>query len=369
MRFLANLFIGFNQLIQAVLHRVTAATIAAQITTRAQIGYNDDVNKIVYHDGTAVQVVASEAHVSTQITNNALTVAPASANLIDITGTEISLKALAIQKVFTDGANTVLFDALADRLPAYNAANVSNGTASLQEGDVLLLPQAVGGMQVYIHNGGTAGTTADFTLIETPNLDNAAIRALLSGTNGVTYNATTGQFKLGGAITEPTVLTATNNLFRVQNSSSAGLTVGDAAVVLSHEAGALGINASTLQLTLGDGVNDADAFVIDSRVTKRGLQYSDDYGATLTARSLIDKGNVQALIAQAAKRLTVSLNILADTPQTIFHNFDLADKDSIAVAVWLNGVQAFAQVETMDKDSVRITTSASYTDLKVFMTA
>jgi hypothetical protein len=89
---------------------------------------------------------------------------------------------------------------------SYNATTVAAGTADLQQSDVIILTAATGGTLVYINNGGTTGTVADFTVIETPNLDAAAIMAMFSASNGISYDAVLGLFKLGGNIVENTIV-------------------------------------------------------------------------------------------------------------------------------------------------------------------
>lgn len=61
-----------------------------------------------------------------------------------------------------------------------------------QEGDMIIIP-ADG--TSWIHNGGVAGTVADFTKLTVPGTTDSAIRALFTGINGVEYNSTTGEFK------------------------------------------------------------------------------------------------------------------------------------------------------------------------------
>lgn len=75
-------------------------------------------------------------------------------------------------------------------LAAFIAANYTAGT-EYQSGDVVILQQE---NKAYIHNGGTAGTDADFSPIEVPGTSDAQIRALFSGDDVVSYNPATGAF-------------------------------------------------------------------------------------------------------------------------------------------------------------------------------
>ena len=70
-------------------------------------------------------------------------------------------------------------------------ANEYTAGTEFQEGDVVIVT-ADG--TAYMHNGGAAGDATDFTQITAPGTTDAAIRALFSATNGISYNATTGAF-------------------------------------------------------------------------------------------------------------------------------------------------------------------------------
>lgn len=97
----------------------------------------------------------------------------------------IGITALGMTNVTT---NTTAADVAAFVAAEYTAGN------EYQEGDVVILTS---NNTAYIHNGGTAGDANDFTVLETPDLDAAAIRALFSSGNaGIDYNASTGTFTL-----------------------------------------------------------------------------------------------------------------------------------------------------------------------------
>ena len=165
-----------------------------------------------------------------------LTVASSSANYLLISGGEISLKSLAIITTTTNTTSTSLSAAL-------TLAGYTSGNLIFQNSDMLILTAATGGTQIWLHNGGTAGSTADFTQIETPNLSDAYIRALMSGAAPITYNSSTGAIGLnfqnalqnsggnlvwGGALTaDTTVSGAFNVLFNLGATKS--VTLGAAA--------------------------------------------------------------------------------------------------------------------------------------------
>lgn len=114
-------------------------------------------------------------------------IASSSANYLSIdANNQISIKTLGIIDVSVDTT--------AASLAAWiTASGYTGANQVLQEGDVLILTAATGGTQCYIHNGGTAGTAADFTLIESPNLSDSYVRGLFSANNGVSYDASSGQ--------------------------------------------------------------------------------------------------------------------------------------------------------------------------------
>tara|TARA_R110000868_G_scaffold189732_1_gene433256 strand:+ start:6305 stop:7666 length:1362 start_codon:yes stop_codon:yes gene_type:complete len=69
--------------------------------------------------------------------------------------------------------------------------NVYTGS-NFQEGDIVFLttPSPI---ESYIHNGGVAGTAADWNLVNS-GLSDAQIRAMFSASAGIDYNAATGAF-------------------------------------------------------------------------------------------------------------------------------------------------------------------------------
>lgn len=89
-----------------------------------------------------------------------LAIAAASASLASINASnELELSNLLI--------SDVTVDASAVTIAAFVAASYTAGT-EFQEGDVIVLSAATGGSTTYIHNGGAAGTDADFTAISNP---------------------------------------------------------------------------------------------------------------------------------------------------------------------------------------------------------
>jgi len=108
------------------------------------------------------------------------------AELVTVDGEkQLKLKPLTITDVSVDTS--------AASLSAWVTANYTNGNEK-QEGDIIVLTAVSGRAETWIHNGGSAGTAADFTEIEGADVTDAEIRASLSASAGIDFNASTGEF-------------------------------------------------------------------------------------------------------------------------------------------------------------------------------
>ena len=121
--------------------------------------------------------------------NSVVGIAADSANyaeLVDVNGQkQLKLKPLTI----TD----VAVDTVATSISNWVSANYTQGDEK-QEGDIIILTGVTGRAQTWIHNGGAAGTDADFTEIEGQDVSEAEVRAALSASAGIDYNSATGEF-------------------------------------------------------------------------------------------------------------------------------------------------------------------------------
>ena len=99
---------------------------------------------------------------------------------------ELSVKQLLFSSVTVDQTHATL--------AAFIDAEYTQGD-EFQEGDSVVLTQAEQ-KEIWMHNGGTAGTAADWTKINANHLDDEYIRGLLSGGDGISYNSTTGQISI-----------------------------------------------------------------------------------------------------------------------------------------------------------------------------
>jgi len=108
------------------------------------------------------------------------------AELVTVNGEkQLKIKPLTITDVSVDTS--------AADLSAWITANYQTGQEK-QEGDIIVLTAVSGRAQTWIHNGGANGDENDFTEIEGANVTDAEIRASLSASAGIDFNAATGEF-------------------------------------------------------------------------------------------------------------------------------------------------------------------------------
>ena len=121
--------------------------------------------------------------------NSVVGIATDSANYAELVTENGDLKLKLKPLTITD----VSVDTSAASLSAWVTANYSNGDEK-QEGDIIVLTAVSGRAQTYIHNGGTAGTDADWAEIEGQDVSEAEVRGALSASAGIDYNSATGAF-------------------------------------------------------------------------------------------------------------------------------------------------------------------------------
>ena len=121
--------------------------------------------------------------------NSVVGIASDSANYAELVTEGGDLKLKLKPLTITD----VSVDTSAASLSAWVTANYSNGDEK-QEGDIIVLTAVSGRAQTFIHNGGTAGTDADFAEIEGADVTEAEVRSALSASAGIDFNSATGEF-------------------------------------------------------------------------------------------------------------------------------------------------------------------------------
>lgn len=160
-----------NELQNALMHPLASAPSSP---SEGQIYWNSTDKALYVYDGTAWSTS----------THTPVTIAAGSADYLGIDGQELSIKALAITDVVVNGVETSLANFVTN--------NYSLGT-EFQEGDVIILTAVTdASLMRWIHNGGSAGTIADFTALDNV-LTASEVRGYLSGASGVTYNSGTGE--------------------------------------------------------------------------------------------------------------------------------------------------------------------------------
>jgi hypothetical protein len=197
---------------------------------------------------------------ATGIYSPAMTIGAASAPYLDITAGVLTIKSLGIVKTTTDASATTLAAAL-------TTAGYAAATLVFQNSDMIILPAATGGSQIWLHNGGAAGTVADFVQLEAPPLSAAYIRSQFSATAPIAYNASTGAITfgsanglsvsganliLGGALTQDTTFTGA---FRMNFNNTGNVSIGGTTGVskLTVFGGDIEIDTATSGLILKNG--------------------------------------------------------------------------------------------------------------------
>ena len=181
------------------------------------------------------------------------------AELVTVNGEKkLKLKPLTITDVSVDTTETSLANWIAN--------NYSNGDEK-QEGDIIVLTGVSGRAETYIHNGGTAGTDADWTEIEGQDVSDAEVRAALSASAGIDFDAATGEFtadqaEIRGFFAAGTGLSysSSNGTFAL-NVDSDGIAEGSSNLYFTdaRARGAVSVTGAGLAYTASTGVFELTA--------------------------------------------------------------------------------------------------------------
>ena len=197
----------------------------------------------------------------------------------------------------------VAVDTVAASLSAWVASNYSVGDEK-QEGDIIILTGVSGRAETWIHNGGTAVSTGDFTEIEGQDIQASEVRSFLSASSGIDYNAATGAF------------TADQGEIRGFFSAGSGLAYDGAN-------GAFSLNVDS------DGISEGSSnlYHTDARsrgsisVTGDGIAYDNSTGViTLAVGSddITEEGNL--FFTDARSRGSLSIASVAGDVQLLQYN-------------------------------------------------
>ena len=255
------------------------------------------------------------------------------AELVTVNGEkQLKLKPLTITDVSVDTTATSISN--------WVSSNYTNGDEK-QEGDIIILTGVSGRAQSWIHNGGAAGTDADFTEIEGQDVSDAEIRGALSASAGIDFNSATGEFtadqaEIRGFFAAGSGLSysSANGTFSFsadtdgvsEGASNLYFTDARARGAISVSGAGLDYDSSTgvidLALITDDITEDANAtnlFFTDARargavsVTGAGLSYTSSTGVfELTADSDdIAEGSSNQYFTDARARGAISLASVA----------------------------------------------------------
>ena len=197
----------------------------------------------------------------------------------------------------------VAVDTVAASLSAWVASNYSVGDEK-QEGDIIILTGVSGRAETWIHNGGTAVSTADFAEIEGQDIQASEVRSFLSASAGIDYNAATG------------AITADQGEIRGFFSAGSGLAYDGAN-------GAFSLNVDS------DGISEGSSNLYHTAarsrgsisVTGDGIAYDNSTGViTLAVGSddITEEGNL--FFTDARSRGSLSIASVAGDVQLLQYN-------------------------------------------------
>lgn len=230
------------------------------------------------------------------------------AEIVTVSGEKkLKLKPLTIVDVSVDTS--------AASHAAWLSANYSAGT-EFQEGDVIILTgTGTTRPESFIHNGGSAGTAADWTLIEGADVQASEVRGFLSGSSGIDYNSSTGaitadQSEIRGFFSAGTGLAYSGGAFSL-NASTDNVSEGSNLYYTDARArGAISVSDSSevdLTYNAGTGALSADlkngsvanARLANSAITIAGA--STALGGSITAAAILGASDSDALPEGSSK--------------------------------------------------------------------
>lgn len=169
-------------------------------TLQANVKISNDINQSI--------VVRSDG-----IFSKKLTVAPNSTALAEISNDG---QLTIFPQKLTDIHEATSYTTLASFVTAYNndTWNPLSGKI-LKTADIIILAPSIGNYIYKGENNPTTVTTNDFVALSSTSYSETEIKAFFSATNGLLYNS--GQFKLGGTLSENTEINLSGHSFTLSN--------------------------------------------------------------------------------------------------------------------------------------------------------
>ena len=242
--------------------------------------------------------------------NSVVGIAADSANYAELVTEGGDLKLKLKPLTITD----VSVDTSAASLAAWVSSNYTSGDEK-QEGDIIILTAVSGRAQTFIHNGGTAGTTADFAEIEGGDVTAAEVRAALSASAGIDYNASTGEFtadqgEIRGFFAAGTGLSydSSNGTFSL-NVDSDGITEGSNNLYFTdaRARGAISVSGDGLAYNSGTGALSLSADT-DNIAEGANLYFTDARARAALTVASAPSGDIQLLTKSNAGVMSVLIS-------------------------------------------------------------
>lgn len=282
---------------------------------------NDELSLVEFMaaDGTQAQSVVTKSQLDAM--QSPITIDAGSTGLLDLTNDVLSVKNLLVQDVHVDNSSV--------DLATFVGASYTVGN-EFQEGDIIILSVSTNAQErVYIHNGGSAGTTADFTRLQV-DLSESVIRAMFSAGTGIAYNSSTGEISVDATSAE---ITADDAGFTVISGATAqavfasiDTTLSNVSADLTKLYGLFGVSNGDTHLgtftgsTISDNTDAKTALQeletkiedVEGNVMSHCRKIAFDYtsGASFNIGSAIDSGRY---IKETTVKITTPFNDIAAT--------------------------------------------------------
>lgn len=152
---------------------------------------------------------------------------------------------------------------------------------------------------------GSAGTPA------IPTWVTGGVAGNIYTTDGSIPASTARTLTLGNATSILFFKDFTNNLPMLEfgdqyiELGAGNITASASTSAIGASVGTLSFGSTTIALTINNGVSNT-ATITDNRATKVGIVYANDYSASFTARSLVDKGYVDTAVGGATVSCTTA---------------------------------------------------------------